>query len=308
MKKLILYTLLFLIPFIGASIYMEYLLRKIPNDYILKNRFLEKNANQIKILSLGSSHGANDISPKYFEKYAFNGAHVSQSLDIDFAIISKYKNNFDSLEYILVPVSYHSLFSKLEVGIEEWRSKYYNIYYNIRIETNPFKISELFEGTMKNNIYRLRSFYYNKNVTDVHIDSLGFLSMKPTKDSIQFYNSSEAAAQRHTSPNLDLFLEDNISSLHKIIRIGNELNAKVIFFTPPFHISYRSLLNKEQMDKTIDILTQLKDDTNIFYYDFMNSDTKYFFEDFTNGDHLSYLGAKKFTLELDSIIQIIDKK
>ena len=39
----------------------------------------------------------------------------------------------------------------------------------------------------------------------------------------------------------------------------------------------------------------------------MNGNNYYSFEDFSNGDHLSYLGAHKFTLQLDSIIKSIEK-
>ncbi len=285
---------------------MEYLIRQTPNDYKAKSEFLNKNGNKIQILALGSSHGLNDIDPEYFSRYAFNAANVSQSLDIDSKILKKHEDKLTSLQYILIPVSYHSLFGTMKTGIETWRQKYYNIYYDIDIERNPLKVNELFSCTMKHNIYRLRMYYIKDYPTDLHITELGTERMRVNNDTTRFIKNSEAAAKRHTSEDLNHQFEENVGYLKEIIETGNKIGAKIIFFTPPFHKVYRDLLSKEQLNKLYTLMNELKDDNKVFYYNFINSDDKLDFNDFTNGDHLSYLGARKFTLELDSIINSID--
>lgn len=308
MDKFIKYTFLFILPFIIGAGIMEYLLRKIPNDYFIKNEYLTNNSAEIKILILGSSHSLNDLDPSLFHKKAYIGANVSQTLDIDYKVLQKFEDQLDSLEYIIIPISYHSLFSKLDTGIEDWRSKYYNIYYNIKIEQSPLKTPMILTGTMKYNLQRLNTYYLKGQTADVNIDELGMIKMKPCRDLEKLKKESTKAANRHTSPNINYFLNENLKYLDEIIELANKMNAKVIFFTPPFHKEYRALLNQKQLDITIQAIEKINNNKNVFYYNFIDTYTEYQLQDFANGDHLSYLGAKKFTMKLDSIIKDIENQ
>ena len=98
MKTFLKKTIFFLLPLVIFIISMEPLLRNIPNDYNYKKNYLMNNSNKISKLFLGSSHTYNGINPDFISGNAFNGSHISQSIDLDYEIIKKYKNNWEEIE------------------------------------------------------------------------------------------------------------------------------------------------------------------------------------------------------------------
>jgi len=309
MKKLILNTLIFISPFIFLTIFLENKIREIPNDYEIKSKLWEQKADSIEILILGSSHGVIDINPVYFTHYAFNAAHTSQSLDVDLALLKKYSQKLKSIKYIVLPISYHTLScGSLNDGIEDWRASYYNIYYQIRIENNPLKTMLIFDGTMQNNLKRLRKYYTYKIIDNVHIDNNGFQRCSPA-DNLQFIEKDAIlSVKRHTVIGNNKLFENSLNWLNQMIQLSEELNCKVILFTPPCHKSYRDLVDTNQLNKTISKLESLKDDKNVFYYNYMNWDDVLSTEDYYDSNHLSYLGAEKLTLKLNEVINDIENQ
>ncbi len=129
MKRFIIRTvLLIIVPLLLGIVLCEYYLRKIPNDYSYKNEWLSNNAGSIRVLNMGSSHAFYGIEPSQFSCKAFNAAHVSQSIKYDHFIFSKFVNEMDSLEVLVLPVSYGSFLGfGPENGIEDWRVKYLSL-------------------------------------------------------------------------------------------------------------------------------------------------------------------------------------
>ena len=107
----------------------EVVLRNIPNDYIYKKKYLDVYSNEIETLVLGSSHSFYGVNPAFFFKNTFNASHISQSFDYDLEILEKYDGYLGELKTVVIPISYFSLFHKLESGSESWRIKNYIIYY-----------------------------------------------------------------------------------------------------------------------------------------------------------------------------------
>ena len=92
---------------------MECLLRQIPNVYRFKRNYLDTNSDKVEILFLGNSHSYFGLNPEYTEKRSFNAGHVSQTLDYDLEILKKYENKWENLEFIVIPISYFTLFDKM---------------------------------------------------------------------------------------------------------------------------------------------------------------------------------------------------
>ena len=100
-------------PIFFIAVVAEIFLRKIPNDYRIKKQYFEWHSAEIKVLFLGSSHAYYGINPIYMKESSFNAAYVSQSLEIDYEILNKYKSSLKSLRTIILPVSYFSLNSSM---------------------------------------------------------------------------------------------------------------------------------------------------------------------------------------------------
>lgn len=312
MKKLILYTLIFISPFIITVIGLETLLRKIPNAYMVKADFLKTSSSNTQILILGSSHGITGINPRAFSKSAFNTANYAQTLDIDYKILEKYQDKLDSLEYVIVPLSYHLLWTNIKDHPQRWRRKYYNIYYDIDIEQNPLKRLLFLDETMKTNLQHIQDFYSKKENPIPDLTPRGFIALQPAKNASIIKEVSEKVISAHTSSNLNWRYAENVNYLKKIIEIGRKKNAKTIFVTIPAHISFVNLLNQNQLNILHSTANELADNKDVFYYDclndFNNSTSDKNFKLFFDSDHLSYLGAEVFSHKLDSIIKVLDKR
>lgn len=306
MKKLILYTLLFITPFIVAIVTIEYFLRRIPNSHMVKADEFETKVKQTQILILGNSHAANAINPEFLSKKAYNLAQGAQTLDVDYALLYKYQDQLDSLEYIIIPISYHSLWLKLsDLEYFKWMAKYNNIYFDIDIEHNPLKKLLFLDEPIKKDLEYLKLYYWDKRpITFNYIN--GFMPAPPSSDLDKTKKHGKSVAEGFTIQSLAFRYKENLKNLENIISIANKKNCKVIFITIPCYPTYLDNLNKKQLELMYQSMDSIKDNKNIFYYDFLEDARNYTLQDFSNGDHLSYIGAQKVTYKVDSIIKIIE--
>ena len=281
----------------------ELLLRDIPNDYSFKKNYLNTNSNNIEVLFLGNSHIYYGINPEYISRKSFNGAHISQSLNWDLAILEKYKDRWENLKYIIIPIDYFSMYSTLEGGIENWRVKNYIIYYDISSYGNYWDGFEIFNGKLPSNILRALSYLF-KWKSDITCNKLGFGTAYKSKDSKDLIETGKTASKRHTielEKNQPIFSK-NIQTINSMIEFANSRDIKIIFITCPAYSSYRENLNPIQLDNSVNIVKQLSEqNTNSVYYNFL-TDKTFIANDYYDADHLNEIGAKKLTFKIDSII------
>jgi hypothetical protein len=278
----------------------EILLRKIPNDYVSKKQFLDNNSDSIKVLFLGSSHALVGINPTYFSVFSFNAGYFSQSLDYDFEILKKYKNNWENLDCIVIPISYSSLYGRLETGIESWRVKNYIIYYEMNTFTQISNFTELFSTRLNVNLGKIYT-YYIRGESNISCSNLGWGQDYNSKKKEDLVKTGITAAKRHLKKD-DRFLEENIKILKSIIEFAKNKNVKVFLFTPPAYYTYVENLNRMQLIQTITTLIKIDNFyNNVAYLNFLE-DSSFSAVDFYDADHLNEIGAKKFTIKLDSLI------
>src|SRR5438128_2739032 len=124
-----------LLFFIGC----EVLLRNIPNVYSYKNYYLDVNAKNIEVLILGGSTAYYNINPDYLKEKSFNAAYHAQSLNFDYEILRKFDAKLTNLKWIILPLSYPSLFFRLENWREPRKVHNYIIYYGFN---NSYRIKD----------------------------------------------------------------------------------------------------------------------------------------------------------------------
>lgn len=304
MKRIIYKTFLFLLPLAIACIPLEILLRKIPNDYSYKRDYLDKNADQIEVLILGSSHSYYDIDPVYFSKRAFNASHVSQTLDWDYALFQKYKDRFTSLETIVLPISYFSLWKKLENDDEHWRIKNYTIYYNMSYHI-PYRYRfELFNNKISTLIGQIFNFYILNNYNET-CSELGWFEAGELTKAADLDVAGIQAATRHSFKDLyskknEAFLHENVRFLSEIIKSNPQV--KVILFTPPAYKSYYDNMDEAQLKRMFEQTQQIADNFNNCIYINLLKDERFDVHDFNDADHLNSDGAKKLSLIINEIV------
>ena len=305
MNQFIKKSLFFSAPVLLFIAIMELLLRNIPNDYSYKKNYLDKHSNQIETLFLGSSHAFYAVNPEFITSKSFNAAHIAQSLDYDFEILKKYSNETDKLQFIVVPIDYFSLYNRLETGVEKWRIKNYNIYYDLNKSNDLVENSEILNGKWNENIKRLVKFFRKKQ-SDVSCNNLGWGTNNNSKNAKNLVETGKSAAERHHKKSISFF-EENLAVVNEIISFAKNKNAKLIFYNSPAYKTYTSQLNQEQLKTTIATIQSIqKANSNVSYFNFLN-DSSFTAQDFCDADHLNEKGAEKFSKKLDSILISLKK-
>jgi hypothetical protein len=300
MRNFIKYLFLFTLPIFIFGLSSEFLLRKIPNDYLLKKEFLDKNSDSIEVLFLGSSHAFYGINPANYSSNSFNASYISQSLDYDFEILKRYSKHWSNLKCIAIPISYFSLFGRLESDVESWRVKNYTIYYGMTTSDKLTDYSEALSNKLMINLKRL-GFYYIQGHSSISCSNLGWGLNYNSKDQKDLNETGKTAAKRHTKKD-DKFFTENVDVLKSIIEFAKNKGVKVFFYTPPAYHTYIENLDSIQLNQTINTMKKFaaKYD-NVTYQNFL-LDSSFSAIDFFDADHLNEIGAKKLTSKLDTLI------
>lgn len=300
---------MFLLPICLIGLLFEVLLRSIPNTYSYKAKWLEAYATDIRIISLGSSHGYYGIDPKYFDEPAFNAAHVSQSLKYDDFIFSQYIDKASLLEWVILPVSYGSLLLQLENSGEDYRVRNYCIYYeNCPYHRHSIKYRfEIFGGNLSNKLPNIW-YHYVSGKSYISCDSLGRGTDYLLANRYEYWeNSGMTAAKRHTKDIDTDIINNNKAYVEHIINKCVKRNISVLLLTTPAYITYRSNLDEKQL-----LMTESYCDSLVSHYDnviYLNllDDERFNEHDFYDSDHLNEYGAEKLTKILSGTIYDITK-
>jgi len=294
-----------MLPILLVTVTLEMMLRAIPNPYQVKTAYIEANSDSIETLILGSSHAQFGINPEYISHTALNFANVSQTIDIDYELLNHLEPKLPNLKYVILRLSYATLYEQLALSNESWRLKEYNIYSTLRLDTKVKHQFEILSVKLNTNVDRIVEFYVNDTYV-LNATEKGWGIEANSKDAKDLEVTGIAVAKKHTIADTSLYAE-NVDYLNKIISKCKDENIKVLLVTTPTYQSYISNLDPQQLESTITIGEQMgvKYD-NCNYYNLLNS-PKFTKQDFFDGDHLNEKGAKKLTEFLNQELLDLDK-
>jgi hypothetical protein len=303
MKKFIFKSCYLLLPFLLIGIYLEYKLQEYPSLYTIKKNQLTKQAKDIKILILGSSYAADAFNPLVFSEHAFNLAMPSQSLYYDKALLDKYINQLPNLHTVIINVAYFSLWYELK---RDDRSYFYYTKFRLSnpsisvLDCKAWSIIMLYSPKKAYEIV-CRDFQPESNL-DFKYHESGWISMDTT--SHQFDSLLLLKNAKLRQPGMkESFLKPNIGYLQEMITLLQQRKIKVILMQTPIYqdLSKFQVAKYRQMNDSV--LKVIINKYKIPYYDY---ETKHPYKriDFYDPDHLSYIGAEKFSKLVDSLVQI----
>lgn len=298
MKSFLIKIMIFIFPILVLIFTFEFFLQKIPNEYKYKSNYLNNQSHNIEVLILGSSHSFYGINPEYFDLNTFNASHNGQTLDYDYKIFNKYRTKLTNLKFLILPISYFTLYSRIEHSGVEWRIKYYDKYYHFNKRQTLLSKLEITKWNLHSNINKIIS-YYNSDIKDC-CSILGWGSAIKTLDSPDLKMTGKQAAMSHTcddinsSTNLNIYYE-HIEYLDSILSWCQNNHVNTLLITPPAYQSYISNLSSEQLGTTIKTCKTLSTKYAKCQYLNLLYDPSFFECDFYDADHLSKDGATKLS-------------
>jgi hypothetical protein len=306
MKKFIFKSIVLIIPILIVILVVENQLSKVKNSMNYKKNSLRKKSSEINTIILGSSQSYYGINPSFFSTKTFNLANSSQSIYYDKEILLKEIEGLTSLKNVIIPISYFSLFYKLEDGKEAWRINYYKKFWDIKsVDYNFFDVKNYSLLALYSPEKSIN--YIQKGVSKIDlsegVDETGFLKRDSAGLSNRISNNlGRERIKYHTS----LINEQNLSSiLNSIDEMATMLIKKKIniyFLSLPIYKTYSDYLDNKIVAKNDSIINTLCKKYYCTYNNY-SLDTRFVKEDFYDNDHLNVFGANKFSKILDSIIQ-----
>lgn len=303
MKRLIYKLLLFLLPLALLVGFMEKGLAGIPNSYSVKKKNFERDAADIELLILGSSHAYFDIDPDLLSCKAFNMANASQSIYYDAGIVRRYLPEMKHLRMALFTLSYFSFGFQLAESREDWRCFYYERYYDIPreekrqrdfLELRKYSLMALYGGKESFN-YMRKGFRVN---LAEHVRPNGWYASTIPLGPINAETGRKRVQSYHADMHMDNYPR-NYQRLDDLFRTLRQRGIEPVIITPPVYETCFECLDPAGVRKMEEAINSLCAGHKVRYFNYLK-DGRFVLADFSDNDHLNPQGAAKFTRILDA--------
>jgi hypothetical protein len=287
--SVILVTLLLITLIIG-----ELLVESLPNPFKTKNEYMLSHASDVNMLILGSSHTYYGINPEYLDCKSFNLANPTQIYKYDYYLLAHYAEKYKNLNTIIIPISYFSFFSTPHEKRDDYSNYLMNYHIYMDYPCNnwapKYNIEAYYPTIFQGKII---SFLQGKvrNCSD-----LGFGTDFALKNKVKNaeVNTAISEVELHTRKDRQ-YLDYHLKYLIDIIQFCKKRSIKLVLITTPKSKFYYNLIdNTEQQKETYQIIEKLKNKYKLPYYNYLK-DSRFVSDDFYDADHLSDVGAMKFT-------------
>ena len=257
-----------------------------------------KHGNYVKTLITGNSHSYYGIKPDAIGDSVFNIANVSQGHECDYFLLTKYEPQLTNLKNLIVIIDESNIFDPpFEDGKEWFRAINYKIYYGYDKHSDlsfyNYEISNFPRFTLK----------FQKAVNNLFTDSIapdcdnlgwGCIFKAPERfDTAAMMIDAKNTLEVHRCKNWDN-VDYNVQYLNKIGEWCNNHNVNIIVITTPMWREYVDMINPEQLAVMYDVINKFTLKYNATYKDYLR-DPRFMGLDFRDPDHLSNLGAEKFS-------------
>ncbi|MDE6479592.1 MAG: hypothetical protein K2L45_04920 [Muribaculaceae bacterium] len=277
----------------------EVIVRSLPTSYSYKNNWIVENGSKVRTLVLGSSHTYYGLRPELLGDSTFNLANISQTPEYDLALLSHYLPSMPNVKRVIIPISYFTYRDPmLEKGDEWMLAVRYKIHMGLPMHSDisiyNLEISDFdaYKGKLKNMIVKGRG-----NICD----SLGFgLGFDLASRDPRWKDIGRQRAEKHTLSTPGRYDEVR-ETQDSLMMLARRHGLEIIFITTPASEAYIEALDRMQLAEMKKGIEELVRDHDVAYYDFM-SDPRFSDSDFYDPDHLSDVGAAKFSKLLSDTI------
>lgn len=293
MKRFLKYIICFFLPVLLLTGVSECVVRKQDNAYKYKHNYMLKYGNKVEILVLGSSHSFYGIKPGILSDKAFSLANPSQTTEYDVFVVKNYAEKYRNLHYVIMPVSYFTFFDQPLQQTSPYRAMFYKLYMKASF---PKELKYNFEfASMPTFKEKLKKFLHPTHRKEYDKYAWGTLHSLIDKDKNHWQTEkTRTALATHTSKDFSQE-KRNYKNIKEIAQFCKDNKIELILITTPCWHTYYEKTNKTQMQRTYKLIDSLANEYNLKYFDYMKDKRFNKEEYFYDGDHLSEVGAEKFS-------------
>ena len=309
-RKFLTYCLLFFLPVILGYGLMEFLSRDLPSAFKTNEAYLGREQENFQTLVLGSSQMQNAVNPAELEA-TLNVASGDQHHDTDFKLLKAFQQRLPKLKTVVLEVSY-SHFELPHNGPDFWKNALYLKYYDV----NCYERNTYFKDRL---IYLSHPKFFSKKIVSHFIEKeqnemFNEFGFNTNNYQGQFkklgYDEEKIAAMPrfkiNTEPNLAVF-ENNTALFYEMLDFIAEKDLEVVICKVPMYKTYHAKKNPDILRRRDSILSDALDRySNITLLDAETDTLNYVVKDYWNQSHLNPRGAKKFTAQLNEVLESLE--
>ena len=304
-RKFLKYLGIFFIPIIGIAVALEILVVDLPSPFKIVGEYIEQEADDIEVAVFGSSQIKNSVNPEFLDKNTLNISSSAQHHNTDFNLLKGLVDRLPNLNTVVFEVSYGH-FEIPHNSKYYWKNSVYLKYYDINTFGRP-------TGPADNLLFISHPGYFSNQFVDYYLrDSLPYQYNKWGFDN-NFYegkfrklNYDIEAIEKSTvkinrGENIRT-LKCNVEYFEQMLEFCYERGIKVVIISPPTFRNYNEKRDKNILRRRDSVLAVLQSKHEGLV--FLNAETDPLFKvrDFRNENHLNPHGAKKFSLQLNKVL------
>lgn len=304
MKRYVTYLLALLIPVAIALGIGEWCVRSVENTYSYKRKIMLLNHEKTETLILGASHTYVGVKPDLLDGNAISLAFVSQQPKYDEFLLKQV--DYPMLKNVILGISYSTFFNDRLENKDVWyMAMYYKIYMHYP-EHSDFSYYNFECSDMDNFRKKLGYFFRGENTVDCDPYGWGCHYTTDRKNMEKWNDENNGKAteedQRGKWPEAERYAQGHLAALTRIADFCAQKGARLILVTTPCHEKYTRRLKPYQLKRMHELTSQLIKTRHVTYLDYLY-DQRFGDDDFFDADHLSDVGAVKFTQILNADIR-----
>ena len=269
-------------------------MRSLPNTYQFKNDWLTEHAAEVKTLVLGNSHAYYGLRTSMLDS-AFSLANGSQATECDEFLLRKFAPQCPHLRTVVFVVDNSGLFDiPLEDSDEWFRCTYYRLYmgYTKHSWLSRYNFELAHYASMMEK-FRL---HLGGGIVDCDSAGWGTRFRLEAKDMKQWSRDTVAATytvDRHRCRNW-LSAVANREVVLRVADYCQQHRLRLVLLKTPVWSTYTSRVSTVQQFFLEDLRKKCRREYGAVLLDY-SSDPRFLSDDFFDTDHLSDVGATKFT-------------
>ncbi len=255
MKQFIRHIALFVLPVLILAVGLEIIAESIPNSYTYKREYMEQHGAQIQTLFLGSSNAYDDFDASVVPS-AFNLANSSQTIEDDYRLLNRYIDSMDSLETVVLGLSYHSLALTTQANRRMYYTIYMDLYPRWPLNEYSFEVFNL-ELLLK----KIVKYTVSRDIT--RCDSLG-QRVGRTREALErgteFWNRDVEGMVENDHMDVNRLwgtINTNYRLICEMVDMCNARGVKPVIVLMPVMEEYKRMLPEEQVDLYDEVLQNL---------------------------------------------------